>query len=484
MKRIISFSILVGICFGLTAAPKKDKRLTSSGYCYLETCFDQVDRTQKAIHDYAELGYKEYRSSELLASILEKEGFTVERGVAGIPTAFIASYGSGRPVIGLLGEYDALAGLSQDTCGFIKPVKEGEPGHGCGHNLIGAASCYAAIAVSKWLSEGHEGTVVFYGCPAEEGGGGKNYMSRAGCFDRCDAVLHWHPGKRNEVPMNTGLCNLNVVFTFKGLTAHAGGKPWLGRSALDAVEAMDYMTNLMREHMKPDCRMHYTIKDGGGAPNVVPATASVDYYFRSPDVNEMMDIFQRAVNAARGAALGTGTGMSYEILNGNYAVLVNRRLCEVVLSNFKKVGGVVLDEREKALCREVLKNSPDAEDKEDISNFEYIYPELGPHKSSGGSSDIGCVSQVVPTNNLRVAATVNAGGGHCWQMTSIGGTTVGTKACIVCAKVLYLSTMDLMSDKTLMKEVRDEFEAVHGKDYKYVPLSGDRQPPLDYNEKK
>ncbi|MCQ2156500.1 MAG: amidohydrolase [Bacteroidales bacterium] len=482
MKKIIIVFVCVCACLTLSGKQKKDQRLQSTGFVYLQNCFSQVDATQKAIHRFAEVGYKEYRSAELLENILEKEGFKVERGVAGIPTAFVATFGSGKPVIGLLGEYDALPGLSQDTCGFKRPIVEGEAGHGCGHNLIGTAPCYAAIAISKWLAEGHTGTVIYFGCPAEEGGGGKAYMTRDGVFNGCDAILQWHPGKKNRVSLNTGLCSLNVMFTFSGSSAHASGSPWKGRSALDAVEAMDYMTNMMREHMKPDCRMHYVILNGGEAPNVVPDKAVVNYYFRSPDVNDMMELFHRAVKAAEGAAMGTGTRMSYEIINGNYAIMANEQLSRIVLENLKTVGGVKLDEREKALCLEILKNSG-SKDKSVLSNFETIVPEVEPLKSSGGSSDVGNVSQVVPLHKLNVAYSV-AGGGHCWQNTAVSGTTIGTKVSLVAAKTMYLTALDLYTDKAKMKAVRDEFEAVHGPGYKYVPLVGDRKAPLDYRDAK
>ena len=484
MKRIVLpillLALLAAPAIRAGAAPRKNKAADKVGLKYLGANVKTYDAIQKAIHDYAELGYQEYKSSALLISHLEEHGFTVEKGVADIPTAFVASYGSGRPVIGIMAEYDALPGLSQDTVAYKKPLVEGGHGHGCGHNMLGTASVAGAVAIAQWLAQGHEGTVKLFGCPAEEGGGGKNFMVRDGVFQGLDACLNWHPSSHNKVSLGPGLASLNVMFTFRGKSAHAAGMPWAGRSALDAVEAFDYMVNLMREHISPDARVHYVINNGGEAPNVVPDFAQVNYYIRHPEVKEMLSILERIKAAAEGAAMGTGTQMEMEILNGNYPILFNRTLCEVVLRNLIAVGPVRLDARERAFMEELLRNSN--LDPALMDDFEKVDPVLGEPRKGGGSSDVGSVSLVAPVNRLLVACAMPRNPGHCWQQAAVGGTTIGTKAVINVAKVFYKTAVELYSDPALVKKIWDEFEAARGKDFVYKPLMGDRKAPLHYRD--
>ena len=487
MVKLFRFTLACAMLAGVislwdasAAGRKKAVAANNVGIEYLDANFKTYDRIQKAIHSFAEVGYKEYKSSALLISHLEENGFKVEKGVAGIPTAFVATFGSGSPVIGVLAEYDALPGLSQDTVGYKKPIVEGGNGHGCGHNMLGTGAVCGAVAISKWLAEGHEGTVKLFGCPAEEGGGGKNYMVRDGVFDGVDMVFNWHPASSNAVNVNPGLANLNVFFTFRGKTAHASAKPWEGRSALDGVEAFNAMVNLMREHVTHDTRIHYVITEGGEAPNVVPDYARVNYYIRHPDVGEMLAVFERVKAAAKGAAMGTGTSVEVEVINGNYPLIANRTLCELNLKNLKKVGGVMLDEREKALLRQILRNS--GRDTTMIDNFEKIVPEIPAPSKGGASSDVGSVSQVAPLGKLYVASAMARNPGHCWQQVAIGGSTIGTKAVINVGKVFYLTAVDVYTDPALFRRIRDEYEAVQGKDFKYKSLVGDRKPPLDYRK--
>lgn len=464
-------------CSTSSHAKHKKDRSADIGLKYLDASFKTYDTIQKKVHSYAEPGYQEYRSSALLAAHLEENGFTIERGVADIPTAFVATFGKGRPVIGFLAEYDALPGLAQDTVGFRKPIEGNGYGHGCGHNMLGTGTVAAAVAISKWLAEGHEGTVKLFGCPAEEGGGGKNYMAADGVFSGLDAVFAWHPMAQNRVDLKPGLANLNVIFTFHGKSAHASGSPWDGRSALDGVEAFNYMMNMMREHVPLDSRIHYVITEGGEAPNVVPAIAKVNYYFRNPDVSVLMDIFERAKKAAKGAADGTGTTVEWEVINGNYPILANETLCKVVHRNLLKVGGVMLDEREKQLCTDILVSSGK---KPDISNFEYVRHDIVPALPGGGSSDVGSVSLMAPLGKLYVASSLKGVSGHSWQQVAIGGSTIGTKVVINVGKVFYLTALDLYNDPSIVLSAKEEFEKARGKDFKYVPLTGDRKPPLDY----
>lgn len=459
----------------LSARPKSHDDV---GIKWLETHFQLLDSVSKAIHSFAEPGYQEYKSSTLLISILEENGFRVEKGVAGIPTAFVATYGEGKPIIGILAEYDALPGLSQAAVPYRQPVVEEGYGHGCGHNLLGTGSLAAALAISKWLAQGHPGTVKLFGCPAEEGGGAKNYMVRDGVFDGLDAAFIWHPATRNQTNLNSGSATMTIDFTFHGKGAHAGAQPWNGRSAFDAVEALDYMTNLMREHVRPETRLHYAVTRTNPAPNVVPDLSVVRYYIRHPEVKYMKEVTERVIKAAEGAALGTGTTMSYELINSNYPVLANSVLCDIVCKKQNEVGGVILSEAEKDFCREILKNT--GRDSEDFGNFAEVAPEVRPNRPLGSSSDAGSVSFVVPTAKLYVACCTLGGGGHSWQQVAVGGTTIGTKAVVNVGKIYYLTALELFKKPELLKAAREEFLKARGKDFVYESLVGDRKPPLDY----
>ena len=473
-KVILVLAIALAVIPGATGRVRK--KAPDPGMMHLQTSFHVYDSLQKRIFGFAETAYREKRSAEMWCDYLRSQGFAVERGVAGIPTAFVASFGSGSPVIGLMAEYDAIAGMSQDTVPYRKPLKPGEPGHACGHNLLGTGSVAGAVAVSKWLAEGHSGTVKLFGCPAEEGGGGKAYMMRAGVFEGVDAMLDWHPDTRNTVNTQSGLANVQVLFTFRGKASYASGAPHAGRSALDAVESFDYMMNLMREHVPQDSRIHYVITDGGKAPNVVPDKASVKYYFRSPSRDIVQEILQRALKAAEGAAMGTGTTMEYELVSGNYERLRNDAMADLVGRNLAKVGGVAYDSREMDYARALM-----AESKVDPSLLDKVFvvvPPAAEGYEAYVSSDVGNVTWGVPTGSFRYACFVPGGVGHSWQQVSSGGTTIGTKGAIGAAKVLYLSAIELLTDSDLMRRVKEEFLSRRGPDFKFQPLMGDRQPPL------
>lgn len=451
------------------------------GMEYLKTNTAVYDSIQKSIHHWAELGYQEYKSSALLKRHLRDNGFTVEEGVAGMPTAFVATFGKGEPTVGLLAEYDALPNVSQDTI----PTKQANPternGHACGHNLLGTGSVAAAVAVSKWLAQGHAGTVKLYGCPAEEGGGGKIYLVREGLFDGVDAVLDWHPSADNSVSVKTGLANVHLTFSFHGKSSHASFAPEQGRSALDGVEAFDYMMNLMREHVPMTTRIHYVIKNGGQAANVVPDFAQVEYFLRSPKRDIVADVLQRTIKAAEGAAMGTGTTMTYEIESGNYERLYNHRLSLLLQKNLEKVGGVVYNEREEQFARQMMQSS--GADMSALEAVAKVAPlELEEETLTGASSDVGNVSWVVPTASFGTTTFVPCSGGHSWQQTAAGGTTIGTKGMMNSAKVLYLTATDIFRDKKIVKEARTEFDNRRGKDFRFIPLVGDRKPPLDYRK--
>ena len=289
-------------------------------------------------------------------SLIDLSAEYVESGVADIPTAFLASYGSGEPVIAILAEFDALPGLSQDISIIRKPLSDMKAGHACGHHLFGTASVAAAIAVKEWMIKSRtEGTLKIFGTPAEEGGSGKVYMVREGLFDNVDAVLHWHGSDRNDASPSTSLANRSAKFRFYGYSSHASGSPERGRSSLDGVESMNYMVNLMREHIPQEARMHYVITKGGGAPNVVPDFAEAFYYVRHPKVHILEELWSRVVKSAQGAALGTGTTMDYEIIHGNRPVLRNDALQKVVYNNLKQVGGVKYSAEDRKFAEAIQK---------------------------------------------------------------------------------------------------------------------------------
>ena len=476
-KELIMKKVLILLCLAaFVLAPARPKKKTDEGLRHLETSFHLYDSLQKNIFRLAETGYKEYKSVEQWTSFLESQGFSVERGVAGIPTAFVATYGSGAPVIGMMAEYDAIKGMSQDTVPYPKVLVEGAPGHACGHNLLGTGSVAGAVAVSKWLAAGHKGSVKLFGCPAEEGGGGKAYMMREGVFEGLDAMLDWHPDTRNTVNKTSGLANVQVRFTFHGKSSHASGAPDAGRSALDAVEAFDNMMNLMREHVPQTSRIHYVITDGGKAPNVVPDRASVRYFFRSPSRTVVKDLLGRALKAAEGAAMGTGTTMEYEILSGNYERLPNEAMASVVWDALGKVGGIHLDEREMAFAREMTAVS--GVDAALIDKLSIVVPPSEEGYEAYVSSDVGNVTWAVPTGSFRYACFVPGGFGHSWQQVSSGGTTIGTKGAIGAAKVLYLSAVELLGKPAVLEKVRAEFLQRRGPDFVFEPMMGSRRPPF------
>ena len=353
------------------------------------------------IWNYAELGYQEEKSSSPLAKSLEDEGFVVKKGLAGIPSAFTAEYNNGGPIIGILGEFDALPGLAQTSSPFKEVVhNETGAGHACGHHLFGAASAWAAVAIKEWLVKNNvKGTIRFYGTPAEEGGSGKVYMVREGLFNDVDIVLHWHPDDSNSANSRTSNSNKSAKFTFRGISAHAAGSPEQGRSALDGVEAMNHMVNMMREHIPQESRIHYVITKGGLAPNVVPDLAEVYYYVRHPKMSVVEDLFTRVVNTASGAAIGTDTKMTYEVMHGNFSLLPNDTLQKIVHKNLEDLGGITYDEDEYEYASEIYTTffEPDNE----IGSQELVRPFKTSH--GYGSTDVGDVSWNVPTAGLRLS---------------------------------------------------------------------------------
>ncbi|MAH82863.1 MAG: amidohydrolase [Flavobacteriaceae bacterium] len=439
---------------------------------------DRYQDTAMSIWDLAELGYQEYESSEILQILLEEEGFFIEKGVAEIPTAFIASYGSGSPEIAILGEYDALPGLSQKSTPY-KISNNGKAGHACGHHLFGTASAAAAIALKNFLVKSKKsGTIKFFGCPAEEGGSGKVYMTKAGLFNNSDVALHWHPSSINGASPKPALANKSAKFRFYGVSAHAAAAPEMGRSALDAVEAMNTMVNMMREHVDQSTRIHYVITKGGEAPNVVPAFAEVYYYARHTNRDEVIKVFDRIVNAAKGAALGTGTTMDYEMIGGTHELLHIESLQTLVHSNLEKIGGYDYSLTEKQFAEKISKTLGLKLDTEYVRNIQ-------PYNSSilakgSGSTDVGDVSFALPTVGFSTATWVPGTPAHSWQAVAAGGTTIGMKGMFIAAKTIALTGMQLLDNPKLIQKAKEEFILKRGKDFKYIPLIGERKPALNY----
>ena len=472
----MSRAALVAAAALVLAAPLSAQMSKAEVMSFLDEREDHLTDISMQIWELAEVGYMEEESSALLAGELEAHGFDIEWGVAGIPTTFVASYGSGSPVIGILGEFDALPGINQDRVPYRQPIEGKIAGHACGHHLFGTGSSAAAIGAAEWLKRtGSSGTIRLYGTPAEEGGSGKVYMVRAGLFDDVDAVLSWHAGDRNSASPASNLAVKSAKFRFHGVSAHAAGAPERGRSALDGVEAMNFMTNLMREHVPQETRMHYVITSGGAAPNVIPDFAEVYYYIRHPQPELARSMFERLVSAAEGAAAGTGTTMEYEVIGGSYSRLPVVSLQRVVYENLLTVGGVLYDDDEwnfAEVLKESLRPEPALETAADIMPFEF--------GRTYASSDAGDVSWTVPASTMRAATWIPGTAAHSWQAIAAGGTSIGPKGMMVAAKTLALSAIDLFSDAEMLAEIRAEFEESRGDDFQYDPLLGDRDPPLDY----
>lgn len=476
MRFPVSLMAMLALCACAHAQPDA---ATDSVLASIDERRDMTTELAQNLWDWAELGYQENRSSTLLQNTLAAEGFTIEAGVAGIPTAFVASWGDGGPVIAVLAEFDALPGINQDATALRSVVEGKHAGHACGHNLFGAGSVTAALEIRKWLEEtGTPGTIRLYGTPAEEGGSGKVYMVRAGLFDDVDIALHWHAGDANSASAQTSLANRSAKFRYHGVSAHAAGAPERGRSALDGVEAFNMMVNLMREHVPQDARIHYVITSGGIAPNVVPDFAEVFYYVRHPEADGVEEIWSRVEEAARGAALGTGTQVDWEVIHGNNPLLVNETLAEMMDAKLRIVGGVEYTAAEQAFAETIYQSF--AKPRLALGSEREVQPysvSLG-----YGSTDVGDVSFAVPTVGLRTATWVPGTAAHTWQAVAASGTTIGYKGATSAAKTLTLAAIELYQNKDLRDAARIEFEAARGEDYQYRSLLGDRDPPLDYRK--
>ena len=458
----------------------------------IESKAGMLTRASDNIWEYAEMAFREHKSMEELCGILEAEGFEVKKGIGDVETAFSGSFGNGKPVIGILGEYDALDNLNQVAgCTHKESFIEGAPGHGCGHNLFGVGSLAAAIAVKEYLQEtGASGTVVYFGTPGEEGGSGKAFMAREGCFDGLDAAITWHPGSVNAASNNSSLANIQVKFKYYGISAHAAGDPHNGRSALDAVELLNIGVQFLREHMIPEARIHYAITNAGGfSPNVVQPYAEVLYLIRAPKNALAKDLYDRVMKIAKGAELMTETRMEYEFIKACSNVVNNEVLERALYKNLNAVPLPTYTEEELALAAEYKESAKqfatDLAEKNmaggaevvkfikehvggPINNFVMPYYPSG--KAMGGSTDVGDVSWVCPTAQINAVTLAADTPGHSWQIVSQGKSSIAHKGMLYAGKVMAATVIDLMKDPELLAAAKAEHADRVGPDGYICPI--------------
>lgn len=471
-----------------------------------QLALDAIEKEQNTIlhvadeiWDYAELSLQEFRSAKLYCEVLKQEGFRVEEGVCGIATAFAASFGSGRPHIGILAEYDALSGLSQQGGQLVHAERTpGGTGHGCGHNLLGAGALAAAIGVKAWLEQtGCPGTVTLYGCPGEEGGAAKAFMARDGLWKQLDAALTWHPEDCNEVITGGSNACIQVQYTFHGVASHAAGAPELGRSALDAVELMNIGVQFLREHMTDDCRIHYAITDAGGvSPNVVQANASVLYMVRANKVADSVKLQKRVDAIAEGAALMTGTSYERVFIDGTAETLPNFTLEALLHASFAETGVPQYTAEEltfaSALCRtfppqtrapgigarfdgEIAKESRALSENMTKPMNDFLLPLYSGEGFLPGSTDVGDVSWQTPTAQALIAAWPAGVPGHSWQVVACGKTSLAHKAILCAGKTLANAAIALIDDPALLQKAREEYAGRAGSGY-VCPIEPDAVP--------
>ena len=466
MRRL---TILALVAVASLAQPSAQSDPKTGALGWIEANAATLNRVNRNIWGWAETGLEEHKSSKELQDLLRANGFTVESGVANMPTAFVASFGGGRPVIGILAEFDALPGLSQDATAERKARPEVMAGHGCGHSVFGTASTAAAIGVKQALASGAiKGTVKLFGTPAEETGIGKTYMLRDGLFKDVDTILAWHAGDSTRASWDFSKAMVSVKFKFEGLPSHASVSPHQGKSALDAVELMSVGVNYMREHVKEDTRIHYVITNGGGQPNVVPPTAEVWYYLRANKHTDVEEYFVWLTEIARAAAAMSRTKLIDTRIDADmHEVLPNRTLVEVIQKNLELVGSPVFDEREKAFARATQK---DLKPPPALALSERVEPlPAGPPDQGNHSTDVGDLTWFFPVGQLQAATYTYGAPGHSWQIVACTGMSIGEKGMMVAAKALAGSAIDLYRSPDLIQRARDDQKKMLGSQ-KYLTL--------------
>ena len=424
---------------------------------------------------HAEIALRETRSGKALADYAEQQGFRVERNIAGMPMAFIASYGEGEPIIGILGEYDALPGLSQNSTPTKNALVEGGAGHGCGHNLFGVGSLGAATAIKQLMASGRlQGTLRYYGTPAEESIGGKIYMAREGLFDDLDIALSWHPSSENKMDTSSSKAMVETLVDFSGSSAHASFDPWNGRSALDGLELLTHALNMLREHVKPTVRIHYAIHHGGDAPNVVPEKAQVGVWIRDTDMEGVLPLYERMQVMAKGAAMAANVDVEVRLLSGTYNMLSNGEAARIVQANMERLGDVEFSESEIAFAKQLQKSMGVPEVGMDGKVRPLVLNETA---KSSGSTDVADVSWIVPTVDVSIVTAPVDIPWHSWGVVAASGSSMGHRGMHYAAKVLATTMIDLYTKSELLGPIREEFEkSTEGFTYEaYIP---DGPPPV------
>lgn len=460
---------------------------------WIEQNQDRYIKLSDMVWEFAELGLVEFKSSALLADELEQQGFHVVRGVAGMPTAFVATWGNGSPVVGVMGEYDALPGLSQKRLPTKSPLDPGKAGHGCGHNIHGTSGLAAALAVKHAMARHHvEGTIKFFGCPAEENFSGKVFMVREGIFDDMDAVISHHPNDMNAVDLRSSLALNSAKFHFRGQASHSGASPEQGRSALDAAELMNTGVNFLREHVIQDARIHYVIEKGGDQPNVVPAYARSWYYVRAPEREQLEFIYQWILDIAQGAAMMTRTEVHTEFLEGIYNLIPNRSIADLIVQNMRTIGLPEYDDADLTFTRAIAKTIPQDTkvaqlQKSKRPQWETLLDKLiddaipapwGEGETIHGSTDVADVSWQVPTVEFSTATWVLGTPAHSWQAVAQSGVGIGHKSLIFAAKIMAATMLDLLMQPSHRARAQSEHnQRLEGKTYK-SPVPTDQKPPL------
>ena len=416
----------------------------------------ELIKLRDQIWAFAETALREHQSAKVLADYAEAQGFVVKRGVAGMPTAFTAEYGSGKPVIGIMGEYDALPGISQKAQPTKEALLTGAGGHGCGHNLFGAGSLGAAVAVKELIQQGKlKGTVRFYGTPAEESVGGKIYMARDGLFSDLDVCLDWHPDTEIAANMQSSQAMVDFIVEFKGKAAHAAADPWNGRSATDGLEAFTHGVNMLREHVRPSVRMHYAIMRGGDVPNVVPEYAKVWMWVRDSKRAGVDEVFNRVKEIATGAGIVAGVEAKVTVQTGDYELLVNKKGAEALQTNLEQLGPIIYTSEEIAFAKKIQ----EVQGGEQTGLNGKIYPlkETQEHPN-GGSTDVGDISWIVPEITLTATTAPANTAWHGWSVVACGGMSIGHKGLVLASKSLGMTMVDLFESEQLRKDIRAEFE--------------------------
>ncbi|MEO5591745.1 MAG: amidohydrolase [Chitinophagaceae bacterium] len=464
MRIKLTFLLLLFIGFLLHSfaqnKPVKIPENKKSVLASVEKHQQELINLSDSIWKFAETALKESQSSKMLAGYAEKNGFNIRRGVAGMPTAFIAEYGSGKPIIGILGEFDALPGLSQKAQTTREALKNDAPGHGCGHNLFGAASLGAALAIKELIAAGKlKGTIRFYGTPAEEDVGGKIYMAREGLFNDVDVCLDWHPDSENKAGMQSSQSMVSYMVEFKGKSAHAAADPWNGRSALDGAEFFTHGINYLREHVHPSVRMHYVFKKAGDVPNVIPAEASVWIWIRDSKRSGVAEVEKRMREIARGAAIMAGVESSVKLTSGDYELLVNETGAKALQGNMELVGPITYTQEETNFANQVMKEYGSEQKGMNgvIKPLETTKPD-----PDGGSTDVGDVSYIVPEISLLAATAPYQAPWHSWVVVACGGMSIGHKGMLFAAKSLSTTMVDLFENEKLRQDIRKEFDKRKG----------------------